>query len=504
MSNQSAYNELLALYREYQILKQAISILEWDFETYMPQNGVEQRSDQLALLAALIHDRITDSRIGELLKKIKRSSDYDSMNGHQKRNIYLLERDHTRAIRIPREFIEEYTRQTTIGVHTWKRAKKEKNYNLFKPELEKIIKLVKKRAALLDPQKDPYDVLLDEYEPGMTQDLYSPIFQDLKAGLLPLIDKCVTSSNKPDPSVLQRNCPIPIQRQLSEDLAKVVEYDLTRGRIDETEHPFTTGYVDDVRITTHYYENDFTNSFFSVLHEAGHGIYEQNLDTEYKYQPVGNSASYGLHESQSRLVENVIGRSAEFWEFYFPRLIQRTGNLFKDLDLNTLYKAINNVQRSKIRVEADEMTYCLHVIIRFEIERDLFANKITVDELPQTWNNKYLDYLGVVIQDDAEGVMQDTHWAGGAFGYFPTYAMGSLYNAQMLRSIKKDFPDYSELVKTGNLTPIIQWLKEKIHSAGNLYDPPEFIKTITGEPMNAKYFLQYLEEKYSSIYGWAP
>ncbi|MFW9778881.1 MAG: carboxypeptidase M32 [Candidatus Heimdallarchaeota archaeon] len=502
MSVQSAYKELLALYREYEILNQAVSILEWDFETYMPEKGVDQRSEQLALLAALVHDRITNPHIGELLNEVKASSEYEFMNSYEKRNIYLLERDHTKAIRLPREFIEEYARQTTIGVHIWKRAKKEKNFEIFKPELKKIIELVKKRASLLDPEKAPYNVLLDEYEPGMTQEVYTQIFQDLKIGLLPIIEKCVTAPNKPDPTVLRRNCPISIQRKLSEDLSSVVDYDLTRGRIDETEHPFTTGYMDDVRITTHYYEDDFTNSFFSVLHEAGHGIYEQNLDSELKYQPVGASASYGLHESQSRLIENVIGRSPEFWDFYYPRLIQHTGNLFKDLEPQILYRAINNVQRSKIRVEADEMTYCLHIIIRFEIERDLMAGKIKVDQLPEIWNKKYKDYLGVEIQNDSEGVMQDTHWAGGLLGYFPTYALGSLYNAQMLHSIKKDLTDYSDLLRKGNLSPIILWLKEKIHSQGKLYDPSEFIERITGESMNAKYFLEYLEEKYSSIYGW--
>ncbi|MFW9855216.1 MAG: carboxypeptidase M32 [Candidatus Thorarchaeota archaeon] len=502
MSIQGAYKELLALYREHEILNQAISVLEWDFETYMPKKGVDQRSEQLALLAALVHDRITDTRIGELINEVKTSPEYNAMNSHQKRNIFLLERDHTRAIRLPREFIEEYTRQTTIGVHTWKQAKKDKNYEIFKPELSKIIELVKKRASLLSPEKNPYNVLLDEYEPGMTQEVYTQIFQDLKTGLLPIIEKCVKATDRPDPKVLRRNCPISIQRKLSEDLSSVVDYDLTRGRIDETEHPFTIGYLDDVRITTHYYEDNFTSSFFSVLHEAGHGIYEQNLDSEFKYQPVGASASYGLHESQSRLIENVIGRSPEFWDFYYPRLLKHTGDLFKDLDLQTIYRAINNVQRTKIRVEADEMTYCLHIIIRFEIERDLIAGKINVDQLPEIWNQKYKQYLGVEIQDDSEGVMQDTHWAGGLFGYFPTYALGSLYNAQMLSSIKKDLPNYSELLRKGNLSPIILWLKEKIHSPGNLYDPPEFIERITGERMNAKYFLQYLEDKYSSIYGW--
>lgn len=282
----------------------------------------------------------------------------------------------------------------------------------------------------------------------------------------------------------------------------MVTYDLTRGRIDETEHPFSTGSFNDVRITTHYYEDDFSKSFFSVLHEAGHGIYDQNLDTNFKYQPIGDSASYGVHESQSRFLENVVGRSSEFWNYYFPRLNELTEGLFEDTDLWAFYRAINHVKRSKIRIEADEMTYGLHVIIRFEIERDLFANKINVDQLPQIWNDKYLEYLGVVIQNDAEGVMQDTHWSGGSFGYFPTYALGSLYNAQMLHAIKKDLPNYTSLLEAGNLSPVIQWLKKNIHIKGNLYDPPEIIEKVTGEPMNAKYFLQYLEEKYAEIYGW--
>ncbi len=494
------YNALLKEYNDYMILDQIEDLINWDFETYMPPEGVTQRSKQLEMIATLVHEKITNPRIGELLEKIK--NEIESFNEVEKRNISLISRKYNQKVKIPIELAGELAKQKAISTQTWKKAKKEKNYALFKPEFDKVLELSKKKANYIDPNKEPFDVLMDEFEPSMTSTIVTKIFNEMKNGLIPLIKKCTNSPNQPDSTLLKRNCSIDMQRKISEDITRLVNYDLERGRIDETEHPFTTGYYDDVRITTHYYENDFSDSFYSVLHEAGHAIYDQNLSREYKYQPIGWFSSYGIHESQSRFIENVIGRSREFWEFYLPKFKDITQETFSDIDLDSLVHTVNEVKPSKIRIAADEVTYGLHIIIRFEIERDLLAGKITTEELPKVWNAKYKDYLGVIIDNDAEGVMQDTHWASGYFGYFPSYALGNCYGAQMLAKMIEDIPNYKDLIKKGDLTPIINWMTEKVHKPSNLYDPPDLIKRISGEEINVKYFIQYLEEKYSKIYGF--
>jgi carboxypeptidase Taq len=278
--------------------------------------------------------------------------------------------------------------------------------------------------------------------------------------------------------------------------------EIAGGRIDETEHPFTCGYYDDVRITTHYYDQDLASSLFSVLHEGGHATYEQNLKREWIYWPIGTACSMGFHESQSRFVENIVGRSREFWIYFLPKLKEFTGNIFSDVKLDQFVHAINRVKPSKIRILADEVTYGLHIFIRFEIERELIGGKITVADLPGIWNQKYKEYLGVDIENDSEGVMQDTHWASGLYGYFPSYALGTIYSGQILAVMKKTVPDWKDQITKGNFYPIKQWLIKNVYSYGNLYNPASLIKHITGEGINVKHYLDYLNEKYSKLYGY--
>ena len=299
---------------------------------------------------------------------------------------------------------------------------------------------------------------------------------------------------------------IRLQLQIGEQLAEFIGYDTKTGnaggRIDETEHPFTTGYYDDVRITTHYYPNKFASSIFSILHEGGHALYEQNIPQKWIFQPVGEACSMGFHESQSRFVENIIGRSKEFWSHFLPKLKQLTGNVLADLSLDDFVFAINKVEPSKIRVEADEVTYGLHVIIRFNLEHDLFAEKITIDELPQIWNENYNRYLGVDVEHDSEGVMQDTHWASGLYGYFPSYALGNIYSGQLLACMEKDVPDWKNQITEGTFGNMKQWLTGNVHSHGNLYNPPDLIKLISGKELSVKPFLSYLNKKYQKLYGF--
>ncbi|MFZ0966372.1 MAG: carboxypeptidase M32, partial [Candidatus Bathyarchaeia archaeon] len=332
------------------------------------------------------------------------------------------------------------------------------------------------------------------------------VFDELREGLVSLLRKCEASKKQPDISILKGKVPIDIQRKISKALAEFVGYDVeskeSGGRIDETEHPFTTGYYDDVRITTHYHEAYLASSLFSVLHEAGHAIYEQNLKQEWMYLPIGTGCSSGFHESQSRFVENIIGRSREFWVYFLPKLKQIAGNTLSDANLETFVRAVNQVKPSKIRVEADEVTYCLHIIIRFNIERDLFAGKIMVKELPEIWNQSYTDYLDVKIENNSEGVMQDTHWASGLYGYFPSYALGNIYSGQILATMQKDLPNWKKQIEKGNFSPVKNWLIKNVHTYGDLYDPPDLIRKITGKELNVKPYLNYLNEKYSKLYGF--
>ncbi len=505
----SSYDKLMAKAKEITILQTIESIIHWDMETKMPPKGINLRSQQLAMLSQIEHRMSTNPEIETLLSKIEKHPNYDTLNELQKRNVYLIRKNYDEQTKLPEELVVETARQQAIAIDVWKKAKAAKNFSMFKPELEKLLELKKKAAEILMQVKataTPYDALIDIFEPKMTAETIAKIFGELKEGLVSIMVKCLSAPKQPDTSFLRRKVSFGVQRKVSNELAKFTGYDVESskagGRIDETEHPFTTGYYDDVRITTHYYEDNLASSLFSVLHEGGHAIYEQNLKPEWIYQPIGTSCSYGFHESQSRFVENIIGRSREFWVYFFPKLKELTGNAFSDLALDDFVRAINHVRPSKIRVEADEVTYCLHVIIRFEIERELIAGKIAVADLPEIWNRKYKEYLGVDIENDSEGVMQDTHWASGYFGYFPTYALGNIYSGQILNALERALPNWRGQIAEGNFHDVKKWLVENVHHFGDLYDPAVLIKKITGGEINAKPYLEYLNEKYSWIYGY--
>jgi carboxypeptidase Taq len=419
------YKKLMDKAKDLLVFQSVEYIINWDMETVMPPKAIGLRSQQLALLSRIEHKMSTDPEIGTLLNSILRHPNYDDLDEIQKRNVHLIKKQYDEQTKLPEDLVAEIAKQRTITVDVWKKAKAAKNFSMFRPELEKLVDLEKKAAEVLMEVKEtatPYDALIDIYEPKMTAETIAKIFQELQRGLVSILKKCETAPKQPDIHVLERNVPIEVQRQIAKALAETVEYDVTSkeagGRIDETEHPFTTGYYHDVRITTHYHEDNFVSAIFSVLHEAGHALYEQNLKQEWMYQPVGTACSSGFHESQSRFIENMIGRSREFWVYFLPKMKEIAGKVLSDIELDKFVHAINCVKPSKIRVEADEVTYGLHIIIRFNIERDLFADKIAVKELPEIWNQMYEEYLSVKVENDSEGVMQDTHWASGMYGIF--------------------------------------------------------------------------------------
>jgi len=508
-SLESNYKKLMEKVKDLVIFQSAESIIHWDMETMMPPKAITLRSQQLALLSRIEHKMSTDSEIGKLLEKIMHHPEYNGLGKVQKRNVYLIKKNYDEQTKLPEELVAKIAKQRAITVDVWKKAKVSSNFAMFRSELEKLVELQKEAAEILMKVKEtatPYDALIDIFEPKMTAKIITKVFNELREGLISVLKKCEVAPNKPDTNILKRKVPIDVQRKIAKLLAESVGYDVTSkqagGRIDETEHPFTTGYYDDVRITTHYYEDNFASSIFSVLHEAGHAMYEQNLKPEWMYQPVGTSCSSGFHESQSRFIENIIGRSREFWVYHFPKLKEITGKALADVKLEPFIHAINQVIPSKIRVEADEVTYGLHIIVRFDVERDLFTDKVTVKELPEIWNQKYKEYLGVKIENDSEGVMQDTHWASGLYGYFPSYALGNIYSGQILARMEKDLTNWRKEVEKGNVIFVKNWLSKNIHSYGNLYDPPELIKNITGQELDVNPYLKYLNEKYSKLYGF--
>jgi carboxypeptidase Taq len=504
----AAYRELLSKIKDTVVLSTTEGIMQWDMEIYMPPKAVDQRSQQLALLSRMHHKLVTDPEIGRLLDSIQKHSRYQTLGEVDKRNLYLIAKSYREQRALPEKLVANLAMQKVITVNAWKKAKTQKNFNLYKADLQKLLDLTKQAAMILmkvKQTKSPYEALLDNFEPKMPAETVTKTFNQLLRGLKPLIAKIEDSQNKPSKQNLTLPVPIENQRRITQLITQTLGYDTASskagGRVDETEHPFTTGYYNDVRITTHYYPANFITSIFSVLHETGHALYEQNLNPKWQYQPVGSTCSYGIHESQSRFYENIIGRSKEFWTALLPK-IKQTASSLNNIQLDEFHKTINKVERSKIRTEADEVTYSFHIIIRFELERDLFEDKITVNELPEVWNQKYQQYLDIKIKNDAEGVMQDTHWASGLFGYFPSYALGNIYSGLIATALTKDLPNWRGLLVEGNLDNINEWLKINIHRQGDLCDPQELIKKATGQTLDSEPYIKYLNKKYGNLYGF--
>ncbi len=479
----------------------ALAVLNWDREVYMPPKGVSQRAVTVSNLAGILHQKFISPEFEKILKDVKKEMDRGNLSDEEAGVVREIRRDFERSKKIPTEFIKELAKTCSEAHDVWAKARKKSEFKKFLPYLKKIVELKREEADLVGYDNSPYDALLDVYEPGLETKEASVILDDLKDFLVPFLKKIKKSKVKINPQATKGNFPVEKQIKFNRKVAKDLGFDFNSGRIDVSVHPFATGFhPQDVRVTTRYKKDDLFYSLFGIIHEVGHALYEQGLLPEHFGTPLGEAISLGIHESQSRMWENIVGRGKPFWKYFYPILRKEFPKPFQNLKFEDFYQSINYVEPTPIRVEADEVTYNLHVILRFEIERELVEGSIAVEDLPKIWNDKMKDYLGVRIKNDAEGVLQDVHWSGGAIGYFPTYTLGNIYSAQFYKTAKKEILNLEKEIERCQFGHLREWLKKKIHVHGKLFPADDLVKQVTGEGINASHFIDYLEKKYSDIY----
>jgi carboxypeptidase Taq len=498
----SAYDRLCSLTREIALLESIDALLGWDERTYLPPQGGAYRAEQMTYLAGLIHRKRTDLAIGELLEALAESPLAADPHSDSGTTIRQLKREYEKRVKLPVKLVEELARATVLGQQAWVEARKNNDFASFQPHLEHIFELKRQQAAALGSAERPYDALLDDYEPGARTEEVTKVLEALRTELVPLVAAIQASSKKPKKEILARHFPLAAQEAFGKQAAAACGFEFSRGRLDVTHHPFCSGMgPNDCRITTRYREDDFGDAFFSILHEAGHGIYDQGLRGDQFGLPPGSYVSLGIHESQSRMWENLVGRSRAFWQHFFPQWQQAFSDAAADVAFDDFFFAINTVEPSLIRVDADEATYNLHIIIRFELEQALIKNDLTVADLPGAWREKYQHYLGIVPPNDTDGVLQDVHWSAGLFGYFPTYALGNLYAAQFFEAADKELGGLAALFAKGEFLPLREWLRDKIHSQGQCYTATELNQRITGQPLSPAALMRHLRGKLEPLYS---
>ena len=486
-----ALEQLKSRLAEAQGLSTVAGFLAWDQRTMMPAGGFRHRADHLALLQRLSHSTLVDPDVGRLLDELEaRSLDPDSWDGSLVR---VARREYQKAVQVPSELRAEMARASAEATPGWLEAKATSNFGIFLPLMERNVELRHRYVECFGPQDEPYDVLLDDFEPEMKTADVTRIFDELKPELVELIAEL--RDREVDDSFLGGDFDLDEQVALGYEIVDLFGYRPNTWRIDPTEHPFASGAgVNDIRITTHYYR-DRLKSLFSTMHEYGHGLYQHQLPAEWAHLPVGVSAGLGIHESQSRLWENLVGRSLPFWRFYYPRVQERFPQL-KSVDVDRWYAGINKSQPSLIRIEADEVTYGMHVILRYELELDIINGRVEAKDLPQAWAQKMHDYLGVEVPDDARGVLQDMHWSTGLIGYFSTYLLGSVMSVQIWEKMQDEVGDLDALLERGEFTPLREWLGENVHAHGRKYPPQELLEKAIGSQIDAQPYIAYLKRKF--------
>lgn len=491
------FTDRIALIKSYE---ESLALLYWDLRTGAPRKGMDVRSEAIGQLSGQMFALSTAPELGEWLTALESADTYVTLNEVQRRLVAETRKDYDRSVKIPPKLYQEYVVLTSQAESMWEVAKANNDYASFEPYLDKIIAYTNQFIDYWGVKGTRYDTLLDAYEPGMTTAELDRIFGGLREKLVPLSAAIAASPHQPETGFLKQDYAIDAQKRFSLFILEQMGFDFAAGRLDESAHPFATGLnPGDVRITTRYLKDDVTSALFGTIHEGGHALYEQNIRQDLVRTTLATGTSMGIHESQSRFWENVIGRSTSFWTRYYGDLQQHfPGQL--DVSMEEFYRANNVVKPSLIRIEADELTYNLHIIIRYEIEKLIFNEGVKASELPALWNAKYREYLGIEPSTDAEGVLQDVHWSGGAFGYFPSYSLGNMYAAQFADTMERELPGFWGLVEAGNLLPIKEWLSDRIYQYGKLRTPSELIEGITGKPLDPDYLVAYLKKKYASIY----
>jgi carboxypeptidase Taq len=482
-------------------LTQINSLVEWDQQTNMPPGAAGARAEQSATLSQLIHEMATSEQTGQLLSQCEAELVGQDPDSDDVRLVAVARRNYDKATKLPTALVAEMARHTSLSQEIWVRARQHSDFDAFAPALEKMLDLTRQAAEHLGYKEHIYDALIDQYEPGTTQADVAAMFAEMKPRLVALTQTIADSPHSVDAGPIHGQFPVEKQRALTLQVVKAIGYDLNRGRQDEAAHPFCTNFSrDDVRITTRFNAAYLSQAIYASMHEAGHAMYEQGSPAAYEATPLAGGASLGVHESQSRLWENLVGRSRAFSRYLFPQLQQTFPDQFAQVDAESYYRAINKVEPSFIRVEADEVTYNLHILLRFELECALLTGQLAVEDLPDAWDAKMQEYLGITPHTDGVGCLQDVHWSIGLIGYFPTYSIGNLLSGQIWHAIRQAMPDLEEQIACGEFAPLLEWLREHVHGYGRKYLPRELVVKATGEPLTSRYYLDYLQAKYSDIY----
>jgi carboxypeptidase Taq len=490
---------LLARMQELKDLQGVIGLANWDQETYLPTRAEEARSHQLSTLQGLHHERLVDPRLGEALAWAAASTELSS---DERAMVRVLTQERERAVRVPQALVNALAEAQGRALAAWRQARKEKRFAVFQPSLQRLLELRREQADAYGHQGERYDALLEGYEPGMRVSRLDPVLRKLRDALIPMVAAITSAPRKVADLPEGRRFEAEAQWSFTLRLLSAMGFDMEAGRQDKSIHPFTASlHPRDVRLTTRIDEANPLNAFFSTIHEAGHGLYEQGFSEAHHRTPLAAAPSMGLHESQSRLWENVLGRSRAFWEPLFPALKASFPQALAGVELDGFHAAVNRVSRSLIRTEADEVTYNLHIVLRYELELLLIHDELPLSEVPAAWNERMERYLGMVPPDDVQGVLQDIHWAWGEFGYFPTYALGNLYSASLYRAAERALPELTAQVQRGELLPLRDWLRSHVHQQGFRMPAEELMLQVTGSGLTDVDFLHYLRAKYGALYG---
>lgn len=500
----AGWDDLLTQVHELADIAAASALLDWDQQTMMRPKSAESRAFQQGTIQAIHHERLVAKSLRDALEQAEREGSGPPPFTEDAGSALLREvrRDSERAAKLPTSFVRQLAETTARAFESWQRARAESSFPLYRDDLARVVDLKRQEAELVGYAASPYDALLDEYEPGQTEMMTTGVFDALRRDTVQLLTDLRESGVRPDADVLFRHYDKQKQWDFGLRVLDAMGFDFQAGRQDYSAHPFTTSFAPtDVRVTTRVHEDDLRSALFGTIHEGGHALYEQGIDVALARTPLASSPSLGMHESQSRLWENAIGRSAPFWRYWYPRLREVFPQQLADVPEAAFVRAVNTVTPSYIRVEADEVTYNLHIILRFDLETALLHGRLQVDDLPEAWNAKMEELLGITPETAADGVLQDVHWSYGSLGYFPTYSLGNLYFAQILATIRRQFPDFEERIAGGDLLFVREWLRDNLHRYGRIYPANELIRRVTGEPLNPHYFTQYLREKYGAVYG---